>query len=194
MKKQIDLINNTARQRFQAGIYAQYYNDKGEDIEILLWFDNFNIDNKSNEIGFAHDDLLRAIPDNLTEHEENTLLDWFEANYGTAYEEWYNGRADIIRQYSGLNDIDNRPIFDGDILNVKIQDYVQKKHYNPYWTIEYKNFGNRTGFMAYGINRRWNALLTHNIIFSANAKVIGNIYDNQDLIRKTPDGKCNDNL
>lgn len=119
-----------AHLNFQAGIRAEYYKDNGDDATILLWLNDFMLSNTSDEIGFTHEELLRVIPDTLSEHEEDTLLNWFADNYGTPYEEWYSGDADIIRQCTGLKDMTGKLIYEGDI--------VRESPYNKYF--EYADY------------------------------------------------------
>lgn len=161
---------------FQAGIRAQYYKDNGDDATILLWLNDFMLSNTNNEIGFSHNELLKAIPDDLSEHEENTLLDWFAGNYGTPYEEWYSGDADIIRQCTGLKDMTDRPIYDGDIVNTYYNGHLTGQTYiyhweNPAFYVEPFEHGKPSGSHWY-----------YFAVETERCRVIGNIYENPELI------------
>lgn len=164
---------------FQAGIRASYYKDNGDDAAILLWLNDFMLSNTNDEIGFSHDELLKAIPDTLSEHEENTLLNWFADNYGTPYEEWYSGDADIIRQCTGLKDKNDKLIYDEDIISKGSFTYKVKYDFDSFKAYDKNNkpfsiYGLFTFKICFG---GWPKEETENTI-----EVIGNIYENPELI------------
>ncbi len=161
---------------FQAGIRASYYKDNGDDATILLWLNDFMLSNTNDEIGFSHDELLKAIPDTLSEHEENTLLNWFADNYGTPYEEWYSGDADIIRQCTGLKDMTGKLIYDGDIVNTYYNGHLTGQTYIYYWEnpafhVEPFEHGKPSGSHWY-----------YFAVETERCRVIGNIHENPELI------------
>lgn len=158
---------------FQAGIRASYYKDNGDDATILLWLNDFMLSNTNDEIGFSHDELLKAIPDTLSEHEENTLLNWFADNYGTPYEEWYSGDADIIRQSTGLKDMTGKFIYERDIIQYNEQ--LAEVFYNK----AVASWGIMLFDACYSI---YGDKIKHYDIHVIDCKVIGNRHENPELI------------
>jgi uncharacterized phage protein (TIGR01671 family) len=103
----------------------------------------------------------------------------------------------ILMQFAGLTDKNGKEIYEGDILKVKTGWYRSKKQsendkFNnsvkgeTYWTVEHRVFNCRMGYMVYGVDRRFNKLLTKSMIFNNEAEVIGNIYENPELLEVTP--------
>lgn len=106
----------------------------------------------------------------------------------------YNVIPETIGQYTDLEDKNGVKIFNGDILKVKTMWHAEfpedengvfsapiKKE--TYWSVEYKNFAGEMGFMVYGIDRRWHTKLTWNKLYNSEAVVVGNIYDNPELLK-----------
>lgn len=99
---------------------------------------------------------------------------------------------------TGITDYKNNPIFSGDILKVIVRDWKKNtEEENPFedfvwddskkeefWSVEYKTFGSEMGFMVYGRDRRWHSKLTSNKVYNAKAEVVGNVFDNPELMKK----------
>lgn len=120
-------------------------------------------------------------------------------------EEQWEVDKDTICDDTGIQDCKNYQIFSGDILKVIVTDWKKNKEgfnpfeeeFNPFkdfvlddskkeefWSVEYKIFSNEMGFMVYGRDRRWHSKLTSNKVYNAKAEVVGNIFDNPDLMKK----------
>lgn len=105
---------------------------------------------------------------------------------------------DTICDDTGITDVKNNPIFSGDILKVIVRDWKKNTEYEDlfedfvwddskkeeYWSVEYKLFQTEMGFMVYGRDRRFRTMLTASKIYNAEAEVVGNIFDNPDLMKK----------
>ena len=122
-----------------------------------------------------------------THHEADTCLNCLTGKvlFGEGIEIY--GEEDdkdvILEQCTGLKDKNGKLIYENDVLEVSVFDknnYSSKK--KTRWSVEYKIFNNNIGFMVYGINRRWHALMTSNMLYNAEAVVIGNIHENADLL------------
>lgn len=102
---------------------------------------------------------------------------------------------ETVGQYTGIEDKNGVKIFEGDILKVKTMWNVKVeyeddagisggiKKQETYWSVEYKNYSTEMGFMVFGIDRRFHKPLTWSRIYNAEAEVVGNIYDNPELMK-----------
>ena len=89
--------------------------------------------------------------------------------------------ADTIGQYTGLKDDNEREIFEGDILVNKDDPFLKVIEYDPYearFTAisneEYSYPVERKVKFQFGISQEW--------IESGKKKIVGNIYDNPELL------------
>lgn len=97
--------------------------------------------------------------------------------------EKYPVYADTVGQYTGLTDKNGTKIFEGDILEADV--FKNLNRCKTIWTVEYKErFSQGNGYYFYGKNRRFNARATQSTIINTHATVIGNIYDNLELLKR----------
>lgn len=100
-----------------------------------------------------------------------------------------------LMQYTGLKDKNGKEIYERDILKVDTGWYKSSKNIPnrefdsnikgiTYWSVEHKVFSSEVGFRIYGIDRRFNKILTPNMIFNNNAEVVGTIYENPELLQE----------
>ncbi len=110
------------------------------------------------------------------------------------YNDTFDVRRETVGEYTGQTDMQNNKIFEGDILEAEINprprrnaDVYGVKTYpkrKTYWVVEWHDHQTESGFMTYGIDRRWHRPLTRSRIINAHAKVVGNIHDNPELMEK----------
>lgn len=98
-------------------------------------------------------------------------------------------KQETVGQYTGLKDKNGVKIFEGDILEAVVNNSIDLRLKGEpkciaHWTVEYRCFQNNIGFMVYGKDRRWNRLLMINMIYNCKVQVIGNIYENPELLKK----------
>ena len=127
----------------------------------------------------------------LTDFEEERVYEQYPHK-----EMWsYEVILETIGQFTGLHDKNGKEIYEGDILKVETGWYKSRKQNIDakfdnntkgitYWTVEHKIFPNQVGFMIYGIDRRFHKLFTPNMVFNNKAEVIGNIYENSELLKE----------
>lgn len=89
--------------------------------------------------------------------------------------------SETVGQYTNMLDKNGKKIFEGDILEVDV--FKNLNRYKAVWTVEYKErFSQGNGYYFYGKNRRFNTRATQSTIINTHATVIGNIYDNPELL------------
>lgn len=106
------------------------------------------------------------------------------------------GNIKTLGQYTGLTDKNGTKIFEGDILKVKsrwratLEDCdgfigsAASRKTETYWTVDHKIYGTEMGFFTFGIDRRWHRPLTQSRLYNAEAEVVGNIFDNSELLKR----------
>lgn len=95
----------------------------------------------------------------------------------------YRVIPETVGQYAGVEDKNGVKIFEGDILKVKTMWNVIAAEGNiekieTHWSVEYKKYSTEMGYTVFGIDRRFHKPMTW-----AEAEVVGNIYDNPELMR-----------
>ena len=108
---------------------------------------------------------------------------------------FYTVIPETVGQFTGLHDKNGKEIYEGNILRVETGWYKSSKD-NPndkfdngvkgvtYWTIEYKIHLCKVGYMAYGIDRRFNRVLTPSMILNNKAEVVGDVCTNPELLKE----------
>ena len=84
----------------------------------------------------------------------------------------YEVRKETVGQYTGMVDCVGRDVYEGDIIRLHIDGYEYKGavEYNGYYgCFELHNGNKRSGLF---------------LVTPANIEIIGNIFDNQDLLNK----------
>lgn len=107
------------------------------------------------------------------------LRQQLQFNYGHKEPLGYNHLSDgmVFVQYTGLKDLDENEIYEGDILQVRTVKGLQ------YHTVELVDHMTYSGFRLYGKDRRWNIPLTRSRKVNGQFKVVGNIYQNPELLK-----------
>lgn len=103
-----------------------------------------------------------------------------------------------ICQYTGLTDKNGRKIWENDIVNVRHEKYLDEpdaefsismfpktKEYERKYAVEFVNTGSNYGYRCR--NRSIHFLITKNTIYNHKIEVIGNIFDNPELME---DERC----
>ena len=95
----------------------------------------------------------------------------FDEDYFTT-EFWYKVDTETVGQFTGLTDDNGKKIFEGDIINFGSQ-------YGSISDVKY--IENNAGFLIKDRWGDWNWL--YNVVKSTNCKLVGNIYDNTELLK-----------
>lgn len=103
----------------------------------------------------------------------------------------YEISPETICQYTGLTDKNGRKIWENDIVNVRHEKYLDEpdakfymfpktKEYERKYAVEFVNTGSNYGYRCR--NRSIHFLITKNTIYNHKIEVIGNIFDNPELM------------
>lgn len=95
----------------------------------------------------------------------------FEEDYFTT-EFWYKVDPETVGQFTGMTDKNGTKIFEGDIV-------VNKNIHGKKWIVEYRTDSEYVGFVLKEIGTNGISLFTS----WNDIEVIGNIYDNKDLLK-----------
>lgn len=87
----------------------------------------------------------------------------------------------IITQYTGLKDRTGKEIYEGDIIRYKTNtDIAKDKFFNAY-----VYFSVSTATNGFRVRKStWSKLLSKNIVFNNEIEIIGNIYENTELLKE----------
>jgi len=120
------------------------------------------------------------------------ICDFFETIYTDRLEEvfCFGVNPETVGQFTGNSDIKKNKIFGGMILKGVITQITEKNKYEipefikkiEYYSVEWVDHINYTGFKIYGRNRRFNKPLTRVSISNMKLEVAGNIHDNPELL------------
>lgn len=92
---------------FRAVVNGSCYTSEGEDKEVAILLKNIAVYG-NRTIGISRDDLEESIYQlGLSPYEHDTLIEYFECNYGTPDYDWFVIDCQNIQQCTGKKDINN---------------------------------------------------------------------------------------
>ena len=94
----------------------------------------------------------------------------FEEDYFTT-EFWYKVDPETVGQFTGMTDKNGTKIFEGDIVKEKHK--VHERIYSIFWRNDCFSMSAQTKDVSYYLDE----------IISSHCEVIGNIYDNKELLK-----------
>ena len=106
------------------------------------------------------------------ECDSNESVPHIVISYGPDTFDWFEVEPETVGQFTGMTDKNGTKIFEGDIVCFG----------SKYGSIsDVKYIGNNAGFLIKDRWGDWNWL--YNVVKSTNCEVIGNIYDNKELLK-----------
>ena len=113
--------------------------------------------------------------------------------------EWvhFDKHCGVIQQFTGLYDKNKKPIYEGDILKVKITDEViptnngrkinacvRWDNFHAHWIVEGKIEKGMLDGEQYPFGCNENCYIDHHSPVTVDAKIIGNIFENSELLKQ----------
>lgn len=158
------------RFKFICGVKVCCYSDDGEDKEVIIRFEPDTI-TKDGDVGFDLVFLMDKLKKlGLSKHELYTAKDFIICNYETSIEDWCIANPEYLVQCTGINDKNGKLIFEGDIVKA----YGFNKSF-----ILICCFKSACFCLCYTDGRIYNFVDS-----VAPIEVIGNIYENPELLEK----------
>lgn len=102
--------------RFRAGFKVCYYDEDGNDKELLIEIKNcFSITNGGDAI-IINEDIIKGFIKDLSTAEQNSVLEYVQANFDETNDYWFIDKLEYLDKCTGLKDRNGRLIYDRDIL------------------------------------------------------------------------------
>ena len=131
--------------------------------------------------------------------DKNYIIDGTETDM-EGYGEHYEIDSETLCQYTGLNDKNGNRIWENDIVSCEHEKYPEDNplevyplfpdpvKYNRNYAVEFINTGSSYGYRLR--NKSIHFMLTGNVIYNHKIEVIGNVFDNPELLKG--DQSCTD--
>ena len=105
------------------------------------------------------------------ECDSNESVPHIVISYGPDTFDWFEVDPETVCQFTGMTDKNGTKIFEGDILNEPFEG--REKLYQVFWSEDYFSFRVKNGYGEYYLDE----------ICQSRCEVIGNIYDNKELLK-----------
>lgn len=107
---------------------------------------------------------------------------------------WFQIDPETLCQYTGMNDKNGKRVWENDIVSCEHEKYPEDNplevdlffpeliKYRRNYAVEFINNGNKYGYRLR--NKSIHFMLTGNVIYNHEIKVLGNVFDNSELLQE----------